>query len=170
MPFTPFHFGPGLLIKAALPNHFSLSMFALANMAMDVEPLYHIMCDDAQLHGATHTLVGAGLIGVGTALWGRIAIRRTWRLSERLSAHAGRPFHITGMQAWLGALLGTFSHVLMDAVMHADVHPFLPFTDANPWLDISCTEHVYLGCVLAGMVGMLFILVRAAFQPEHSHN
>jgi membrane-bound metal-dependent hydrolase YbcI (DUF457 family) len=145
-------------------------MYALANVAMDVEPLYHLLNNDAQLHGATHTLLGAGFIGVGTALWGRIALRRTWGLYERWSANAGSPFHITNLQAWLGALLGTFSHVLMDAVMHIDMHPFLPLVDANPWLDVSCTEHVYLGCVLAGMVGMLLILVRAAFRPEHSHN
>lgn len=170
MPFTPFHLGPGLLIKGLIPGRFSLSMYALANVAMDVEPLYHILHDDAQLHGASHTLLGAGFIGLGTALWGRIAIRRAWQLYERWSANAGTPFHITGLQAWLGAMLGTFSHVLMDAVMHIDVHPFLPLVDANPWLDVSCTEHVYLGCVLAGMVGMLLILIRAAFRPEHSHN
>ncbi|MBI5890568.1 MAG: hypothetical protein HZB47_07810 [Nitrosomonadales bacterium] len=170
MPFTPFHFGPGLLIKGIIPARFSLSTYALANVAMDVEPLYHILRGDSQLHGASHTLLGAGLIGVGTALWGRIAVRHAWSLYERWSANTGAPFYITAQQAWLGTLLGTFSHVLMDSVMHADMRPFLPLTDANPWLDISCTEHVYLGCVLAGMVGMLVILIRAAFQPEHSHN
>lgn len=170
MPFTPFHFGPGLLIKGMIPARFSLSTYALANVAMDVEPLYHILRDDALLHGATHTLIGAGLIGIATALWGRLAIRRAWRLYEHWSANAGASFEITAAQAWTGALLGTFSHVLMDAVMHTDMRPFLPLTDANPWLHVSWTEHVYLGCVLAGMVGMLLILIRAGFQPERSHN
>jgi hypothetical protein len=170
MPFTPFHFGPGLLIKGLIPARFSLSMYALANVAMDVEPLYCILRGDAQLHGATHTLLGAGLIGVGTALAGRSVIRRAWQVYERWSANPGKPFHISDTQAWLGALLGTFSHVLMDAVMHADMRPFLPLTDANPWLHVSWTEHVYLGCILAGMVGMLLILIRAALKPEHSHN
>lgn len=170
MPFTPFHFGPGLLIKGMIPAHFSLSMYALANVAMDLEPLYHLLREDTQLHGATHTLLGAGLIGVATALAGRSIIRRGWQLYERWSANAGKPFRISDTQAWLGVLLGTFSHVLMDALMHADMRPFLPLTDANPWLHVSWTEDVYLGCVLAGMVGMLLILVRAAFQPEHSPN
>lgn len=170
MPFTPFHFGPGLLIKGLLPASFSFSTYALANVAMDIEPLYRMLSGDAQLHGATHTLIGAGIIGTATALWGRVAIRRAWKLYERWSANAGAPFEITARQAWMGALLGTISHVLMDAVMHLDVRPFLPLTDANPWLDISCTEHVYLGCVLAGMAGMLLILIRAGFQPQRSHN
>lgn len=170
MPFTPFHFGPGLLIKAAIPKHFSLSMFALANVAMDMEPLYHMLHDDVQLHGATHTFIGAGLIAAATAVWGRIAIRRSGQLYEHWSGGAGRATSPSHVQAWLGALLGTYSHVLMDAVMHIDVRPFLPFTDENPWLKISWTEHVYLFCVLAGMAGMLFLLIRAAFKTEHLHH
>lgn len=169
MPFTPFHFGPGLLIKAAIPNHFSLSLFALSNVAMDVEPLYHMLNDDVQLHGVTHSFIGAGLIAAAIAVWGRSAIRRAVQLFEHWKGRAASTTVPTKVQAWLGALIGTYSHVLMDAVMHVDVRPFLPFTDENPWLNISWTEHVYLFCVLAGMVGMLLMLVRAAFQTEYSN-
>lgn len=170
MPFTPFHLGPGLLIKGLIPDRFSLSMFVLANVAMDVEPLYHLWRDDTQLHGFTHTLFGAGLIGVGSALLGRVAVRQAWRLYERWSANADSPFQITWSQAWLGALIGTFSHLLMDVVMHTDMHPFAPFSEANPLLNISNTENVYLGCVVTGMIGMLIILMRAAFQKKPHTN
>jgi membrane-bound metal-dependent hydrolase YbcI (DUF457 family) len=168
MPFTPFHFGPGLLVKAAIPHHFSLSMFALANVAMDVEPLYRMLYRDAQLHGATHTLIGAGIIGAATALSGLAIINHLAQWFERLHPTAGEPFHISIRQAWLGALLGTFSHLSMDALMHDDMQPFLPFTDANPWLVVSWTENVYLGCVLAGMAGLLLILIRTAINPKNS--
>jgi len=166
MPFTPFHFGPGLLIKAVIPKHFSLSTFALANVAMDVEPLFHLLRGDMQLHGATHTFIGAGLIAVATAVWGSRAICHAGQMYERWRGGERRATSLTNVQVWLGAMLGTYSHVLMDAVMHVDVRPFLPFTDENPWLKISWTEHVYLLCVLAGMLGMLLLLLRAAFQTE----
>jgi membrane-bound metal-dependent hydrolase YbcI (DUF457 family) len=81
---------------------------------------------------------------------------------ERRSVNTAKPFHITRTQSWVGALLGTFSHVAMDAVMHEDMQPLLPFSDANPWLVVSWTQDVYLGCVLAGVLGMLLILIRAA--------
>lgn len=170
MPFTPFHFGPGLLVKATIPGHFSLSIYALANVAMDVEPLYRMLHHDVQLHGATHTLIGAGLIGVVTALAGRSAINRAGWMYGRLRTGSGIPFHITRAQSWVGALLGTFSHLAMDAVMHEDMHPLLPFSDANPWLEVTWTQHVYLGCVIAGMLGLLLVLIRAASQSEHSLN
>ena len=169
MPFTPFHFGPGLLIKTLLPGQFSLSMFALANVAMDVEPLFRILRHDKELHGFSHTLFGAACIGVATVLAGRVALRRAWRWYEQRSACASNPVHLTATQAWLGALAGTFSHLLLDAVMHADMHPFVPFTDANPLLDVISTQNMYLGCVLAGMLGLLLMLLRAAFHTQRTH-
>lgn len=169
MPFTPFHFGPGLLIKTLIPNQFSLSLFALANVAMDVEPLFHLLHRDTELHGFIHTLFGAACIGTATALAGRVAMRRAWRRLEHLNKFMSSPAHMTAMQAWIGAMTGTFSHVVLDALMHGDMHPFAPFIDTNPLLDVSSTQNVYLGCVLAGMLGLLLMLVRAGLHPQRSH-
>lgn len=166
MPFTPFHFGPGLAIKGLIPNQFSLSMFALANVAMDVEPLYRMWRVQAPIHGFSHTLAGAALIAGCSAVLGRTAIVAGWRLYGHLSAEAGGPFRITWLQAWMGALLGTGSHVLLDAVMHADVRPFLPFTEANPLLVPEWTLHLHFACILAGMFGMVLLLARAAWQEQ----
>ena len=51
MPITPFHFGPGALIKAAVPDHFSWTVFALANVVIDLEPvsLFFLIGDPAHL-------------------------------------------------------------------------------------------------------------------------
>lgn len=165
MPFTPFHLGPGILIKGIIPGSFSLSSFALANAAMDVEPLYHLWRSGVPLHGASHSLLGAGLIGVGVALFGRPLIARAWRAYGRLSASAGQPVEIGKLPMWTGALLGTGSHVLLDAVMHTDVQLFFP-TAGTPLLNVPWTQNVYLGCILSGMLGMLFTFIRAVFQRK----
>ena len=39
MPFTPFHMGPALALKAVTGRHFSVLVFGIAQVAMDVEPL-----------------------------------------------------------------------------------------------------------------------------------
>jgi hypothetical protein len=160
MPFTPFHFGPGMLIKGLMPRQFSLSVFALANIAMDVEPLYHLLRGDTQLHGASHTLIGAACIGAATALAAPRAIALGWQWYQKLHVDADIPVHLTRQQAWMGALLGTASHLLLDATMHHDMHMFLPFSDANPLLHPAWTQNVYLACVLAGMTGMLISMLR----------
>lgn len=167
MPFTPFHFGPGMLIKGLIPKQFSLSVFALANIAMDVEPLYHILRGDTQLHGASHTLIGAACIGSGTALVAPRVIARAWQWYQQFHIVADSPVHFTRQQAWLGALLGSGSHLLLDATMHRDMHLLLPFSDANPLLHPEWTQNVYLACLLAGAIGLMLLLL-AAMQSRQS--
>jgi hypothetical protein len=40
VPFTPFHFGPGLLLEGAAPRHVSLIAFVISQVAVDLEPLH----------------------------------------------------------------------------------------------------------------------------------
>ena len=62
MPFTPFHMGPGILIKALLQGSFSLMVFGWAQILMDIQPLVALITSKGQLHGFSHTYIGASLI------------------------------------------------------------------------------------------------------------
>jgi hypothetical protein len=170
MPFTPLHLGPGLALKGLIPKHFSLSVFALANVSMDIEPLYRMWHIQAPLHGFSHTLTGALLIATGSALMGRKAVEAGWRLYQQFDGGSEEPVRLTSMQAWTGALLGTGSHLLLDAVMHADMRPFAPLAEANPLLMHTWVLPMHLACVLAGMAGLVLILVRAAWKNGNFTN
>lgn len=63
MPITPFHFGPGLLFKAAVPRHFSLSAFAAVQVAIDTEVIVNMARGHEPLHDFLHTWTGSVLIG-----------------------------------------------------------------------------------------------------------
>lgn len=165
MPFTPLHLGPGLAIKGLIPRYFSLSIFAVANAAMDIEPLYRMWRVEFPLHGVSHTLLGALVIAAAAATFGRPLVETVWKLLARLSGENER-FPITPLQAWAGALLGTGSHLMLDAIMHGDMHPFAPLTEANPLLAYDWVLPMHLGCVLAGMAGVALILTRIALQQE----
>lgn len=39
MPFTPFHFGPHILIALPFRRHVDMVSFVTASIAMDIEPL-----------------------------------------------------------------------------------------------------------------------------------
>ena len=39
MPFTPLHMGPGMFVKAAMPRHFSIIVFGLTQIVLDLEAL-----------------------------------------------------------------------------------------------------------------------------------
>lgn len=71
MPFTPFHMGPGLAVKAESGRHFSLMVFGFSQVMIDIEPLVRIIRGDAMVHGFTHTYLGATLIAVLSVVVGR---------------------------------------------------------------------------------------------------
>ncbi|MDR2874554.1 MAG: hypothetical protein LBV44_01310 [Methylobacillus sp.] len=161
--FLPFYMAPGLAIKGLMPRHFSFSAFALATVAMEIEPLYRLWTYQSPLHGVSHTLTGALLIAILTALFGRAALGIFWRLFEKTGAMLEN-YAVTWTQVWSGALLGAGSRLLLDAVMYPDVHPFAPITEANPLLMPTLDLSILLACVLAGMGGMALMLARAAWQ------
>lgn len=68
MPVTPFHLGPGALIKAIAPRQGSLTTFALANGLIDLEPILCFLRTGDPAHRFRHTLPGATLAAL-VAVW-----------------------------------------------------------------------------------------------------
>ena len=64
MPATPFHFGPGLLVKAAAPRQFSMAAYSLAQVVIDIESGYHMLRGDSPVHRQAHTFLLGGLVGL----------------------------------------------------------------------------------------------------------
>jgi membrane-bound metal-dependent hydrolase YbcI (DUF457 family) len=158
MPFTPFHLGPGALFKAIGWRHFSFMVFGGSQVLMDVEPLVGMIRGSAVLHGYTHTLLGALVIGTIAGAIGRPVSLFFLRLHQV-------PHHpFTWTASFAGAFVGTFSHVVFDALMHADMNPWWPFVDGNPLLGALSTGWLHLGCLAAGAVGCAFVAVRFRVQ------
>ncbi|WP_347249957.1 metal-dependent hydrolase [Zoogloea sp.] len=157
MPFTPFHMGPGLLIKAAMQGAFSLMVFGWAQIVMDVQPLVVILTGEGHLHGFTHTWIGASLLGIASALSGKYLSEFGLRL---MGCHRLVP--IVWPVAVLSAFVGTFSHVLLDGIMHADVEPFWPFSRDNALLGLLSVRAMHWFCLGSGLVGavLYFIVAR----------
>jgi len=55
--------------------------------------------------------------------------------------------------AFLSAFIGTFSHVLLDSIMHADVEPFFPITTDNAILGLITVEALHKLCLYSGLLG-----------------
>lgn len=163
MPFTPFHLGPGAVFKAIGGKYFSFMVFGGAQILMDVEVLVRITAGASLLHGLSHTLLGATIIGLIATLTGK-------PISELvLKALGVSNFHITWVASSSGAFVGTFSHVLLDGLMHHDMEPGFPFTTANPLLRLVSVDAVRNLCVASGAVGALVIglgLAKRRFRPR----
>jgi len=147
MPFTPFHLGPGAAFKALGGARFSFVVFGGTQVLMDIEPLVHILRGDPVLHGYTHTLAGAAFIGAIGTLTGRPIGSAFLRLLRMQRAP------IAWSACIAGAFVGSFSHIALDAFMHADIRPWWPLSDANPWLFAISLGTLHLGCAGLAIVG-----------------
>ena len=157
MPITPFHFGPGALLQAAAPRHVSFLAFCAANVLIDLESLYNLVHQRHPVHAFFHTGIGATLvIGATVALF---------LLCQWIARRAWLPdlFHwrrLTLPQVALGAALGAWSHVLLDSVMHDDIQPLWPFSDANPLLGAIPLGPLHLACLCLGALGLAVAATR----------
>ncbi len=157
MPFTPFHFGPGLLVKGAAPRHVSLTAFVASQVAVDLEPLYFFLRGEYPVHRWLHTVWGAGLVGlVAGAALGALA-----RRSALIPVPALRGELRMGA-AIVGGLLGGVSHPLLDGLMHRDVRALRPVAETTWVLEPSGVAALHLACVIAGVLGALLVVVRRA--------
>ncbi len=143
--------GPGLFIKSLLQGSFSLIVFGWSQFIMDLQPLFVMITGEGQLHGFSHTFIGATLIAIFSGFTGKY-------LSEFLLLAMGFSYQynrVSWVVAVVSAFIGTYSHVILDAIMHADVQPYFPFSESNELLKIISIEALHNYCMMAGLVGLM---------------
>ncbi len=151
MPFTPFHLGPGALAKSLLKDRFSFMVFGGSQVLMDIEALIRIALADPILHGPSHSIAGAAVIGLIAGALGRpisLYVLEILRVAHR---------RFSWRVSFSTAFIGTFSHIVLDAIMHADMRPLFPFSDGNGLLDLISSYHLHLFCLICAVfAGVIF--------------
>ena len=163
MPVTPFHLLAIIPLKAIAPHRFSWSVFALTNVIIDLEPITHFSITLYPSHRFFHTIDGATLIAILCATYGRrlceLAIRTLHgELQDKEIKWVGKA-SIGNTAAWSGALIGAWSHLLLDSLMHEDIKPLSPFTDDNPLLGVISVGNLNVLCVVSGLLGVAMLVL-----------
>lgn len=157
MPFTPFHFGVGAALHAAAPHRVSFLAFCAANVIIDAEPLYYMLTDNPPLHRFFHTYIGATLVAVATIV--------LFSACKRLASRFRLP-DIFGWQSLrlpevaTGSVLGTYTHIVLDSIMHLDIRPLAPFSEANALLQLLSLSALQWVCVASGVLGAVVLAIR----------
>ncbi|ASP39530.1 hypothetical protein CHH28_12970 [Bacterioplanes sanyensis] len=150
MPFTPIHMGPGILIKSVMGSAFSLMVFGWTQIVMDIQPLVVLITGEGQLHGVSHTYLGALVMTVVAALTGKyLSQLGLWLLRVESSWHNQIPWKVV----WVSALMGSLSHVFLDSIMHSDVEPYYPWSSNNPFWRWISVERLHQFCLYSGLLG-----------------
>lgn len=130
MPITPLHFGVLAPINHYAKGKVNNLSFMLVNLLIDLKSIIYGLTgygaiDHAGAHNFFGVLIPIFIIGL---LW---FWRKEW---------------------WLGAILGGFSHVALDMLVHSDMEPFHPVLSGNPFY-LGLMEPLSL--VLFGLCGWL---------------
>ncbi len=166
MPITPFHLGPGILIKAIFQGFFSLIIFGWAQILMDLQPLFAIITGVGKLHGFSHTYAGATLIAFISAYTGKwiyemvmLFIKKDF--TEYQKKLFDVPKKLTMGVCVISAFLGTYSHVVLDSIMHGDIKPFYPINLENYLYLVLSFENLHKLCIYTGIIGTtIFFAIR----------
>ena len=153
MPFTPFHMGPGIFIKALLQTSFSLLVFGWAQIVMDIQPLFVMLTGEGHVHGFSHTYIGATLIAIFSAVSGKYLSETGLKILS--IGRKSSPINIAWLIAFVSAFIGTFSHVALDSIMHRDIVPFYPLSQSNSLLGLMTVGELHKFCSYAGFVGAI---------------
>jgi hypothetical protein len=158
VPFTPFHFGAGAAIKAAMSRYFSFTVFCFAQVVTDCETGYYIIRGEYPVHRWLHTYLGATAIAILCIFIGRPVCQFALRL---WLAWRDAPFkryfpttaQISLISASTGAFIGTYSHVFLDSIMHPDIRPFSPLGAENVFYHLISVYSLHALCILLGISG-----------------
>ena len=150
--------GPALAAKAVAPRYFSFLIFGVTQVVIDSEAAFYLLRDDWPYHRFLHTYVGATLAAVLAVVVGRPLLERALRVWNRLiRAERGSLLwiepRVSPVAAVSGALIGGYSHVLLDSFLYSDMRPLAPMSDGNAALNALSTMEVYAGCVALGLLG-----------------
>jgi len=145
--------GPGILIKSLLHGSFSLMVFGWSQIVMDIQPLFVLITGDGHLHGFSHTYIGATLLAVFSLLSGKYLSELGLRIMG--ISKKENPINISWLVATTSAFIGTFSHVLLDSVMHSDVEPFYPFLLNNNFHGLVSVVSLHTFCLFSALLGAI---------------
>jgi len=118
-----------------------------------------------------HTLPGAIAVAAAAALFGR-------KPSEGMLAWWNRQLssgwqcrwlavetRISRSTAWLSALIGTFSHLGLDSIMHTDVEALWPLIPGNSVQGLVSLDMLHGLCMGAAVIAFLIFISRPANRP-----
>lgn len=137
-------------------------VFGGSQVLIDLEPGIKMIMGAGPLHGGTHTLAGAVGIGIVATCIGK-------PISEFVLKRVGfSEFRISWTASATAAFIGTLSHILLDAVMHADMHPWYPIGDQNGLLGLVGIGTLHAICAGMGVVGGIGVWLRHAMKTRRN--
>jgi len=147
MPFTPFHFGPAILIGLLALKYLDLPTFVAANIVVDWRAALFFLGlwpFGGNLHSWPSTYPGAllsGLILAGAMFYIRPYLQESLEEMKISQSFSRR-------KILFSAVSGVMLHVTLDAFHHPMIQPFI-FENVRPFFGLLSTAEVRMVCLAA---------------------
>jgi len=156
LPFTPYHFGPALLIGTLLFPFIDFATIVIASVILDLEPLAVIFLDlPMPLHSFFHTYLGATIVAIILT----IGIYPFRKYLNEIVSFFGLKQESSFQRIILASFIGTYSHVLLDSFLYTEMNPFFPLI-GNPFWGLLTSGLVYTLCLVLGFIGFFVYILR----------
>ncbi|HUW89031.1 MAG TPA: hypothetical protein VMV43_00780 [Candidatus Nanopelagicaceae bacterium] len=158
MPFTPFHFGPGLLISLTFLSFIDIPTFLIASVIIDVEPFLVLVFQlNYPLHGFFHSFLGGFIVAVLLTM----VMSKIRRYFTPLLTFFKLEQSISFKKIFFSSTCAIFLHILLDSPMYLDIRPFFPF-EFNPFYRSTIWPGLseYLICVWCFVGAILVYIIR----------
>ncbi|NWG08895.1 MAG: metal-dependent hydrolase [Nitrososphaerales archaeon] len=156
MPFTPFHWGPALLIGMLFFSIFDLPALFVSSVIPDIEGIYVLMSGaPLPLHGFFHSYLGVSILGVLTAIIVFYLYRWLSKIMKLFLLEQKSSFK----RILYTSLFGVYSHVFLDSFLYGEMRPFYPL-DGNPFLGLASTSQIYWFCIVSFLLGLILYAYR----------
>jgi membrane-bound metal-dependent hydrolase YbcI (DUF457 family) len=153
VPFTPLHMGPVLTVKAVSPAAVSLVVYGTSQILIDLQPLVVMVSGKGNSHGITHTFIMGIVLGGVASASGKYLAEFFLNLFRKKDQPRVK---VSWDVAIFSGVFGGLLHVLMDALVYADIHPLWPFAKGNPLAALGVDDYKMLTfCVLSGLAGLV---------------
>ncbi len=174
LPFTPFHWGISILIQSLLIFLDPLALF-IGSIAPDIEgitALFILPGMELPLHGPLHSFTGAIFLGIITGIFSWLCFKYVFPLLVD-QFHLDLPFTIPTYSfrcSLSSALIGTLSHIILDAPLYNEMDLLYPLGIGNPWYNIVPSGVPYLLCILGFFLGAIILIIRLILMKDNENS
>jgi len=167
MPFTPYHFGPGLLIGLIFLSLIDFPTILIASIIVDTEPFLVLIFNlDYPLHGFFHSFLGGTIV----ALILTVIMIKVRKYFTPVMSFFKIKQKISFIRILLASLIGIYVHILLDSPIYTDIRPFLPF-DFNPFYrtpSLPSSTELSIICIWCFIAGLIIYVIRLIiFRIKH---
>ncbi len=155
MPFTPFHWGPALLIGLLLFPLLDIPTLFISSVIIDIEPIYLMSQPSGYLHGFFHSYLGSSILGILVAIVVFALRDSTSKIMKSFKLKQKSSFK----KILFTSLFGVYSHVFLDSFLYIDIRPFYPL-DINPLYNAISSAMIYQLCGIS----FLFVFILYAYK------